>query len=94
MKNNTIKWSWMGFIFSIYYYAGYGNMKKALCLTLVYYIPVIGWLIAMIYAGAKANEELPIKKIQFNWKNVFFIIVIALVYVLLLTIEVYIEKKF
>lgn len=83
MENNKKEWSWWGFFFNIYYYAGYGNLKKAIILTLIYFIPLIGWLITMIYSGAKANEDLPIKKIPFSWIKVFIILVFISVYILL-----------
>ncbi len=71
-ENQNIKkgWSWMGFLFTGYYYAGYGKFKKGLFLGIVGIIPLVGMAIS-IYAGLKAREELPIKQELFNFKAVF-----------------------
>ena len=86
-ENTTVEkgWSWLGFFFMPYYYAGYGAMKKGVIaaavmgffagiqdethMTLMVISLVVGLSIA-IYGGLKAKEELPVKQQKFNWVNV------------------------
>lgn len=71
-------WSWLGFLFAPYYYAGYGGMKKGLIFGAVYAIPFVGLLGAIvicIYAGLKARQQLPIKQVAFSWGKVFVVFV-------------------
>jgi len=48
------------------YYAGYGKVKKGLLMALIGFIPLTVFCVN-IYAGFKANKELPVKKQEFNW---------------------------
>lgn len=60
-------WSWLGFLFAPYYYAGYGKLQKGITLAAISGImPLIGLGIA-IYGGIKAKQELPIGEVTFNW---------------------------
>ena len=72
---NKKGWSWMGFLFAPYYYAGYGQLKKGLVLAVISGIMPLVMIAVGIYGGLKARQELPIKEIEFNWKNVAFTIV-------------------
>lgn len=65
-------WSWMGFLFAPHYYAGYGQLKKGLVLAVISGVMPLVAIIVGIYGGLKANKELPIKEMEFNWKNVAF----------------------
>ena len=83
--NNKKGWSWLGFLFMPYYYAGYGALTKGIIaaavlglvagiqdvnhMALLALSLVIGLSVA-IYGGLKAREELPIKAQKFNWLNV------------------------
>lgn len=60
--------NWMGFLFAPYYYAGYGNVQKGIILAVIAFMPLTQ-IIVGIYAGKKANQELPILKQEFNWKK-------------------------
>lgn len=56
----------MGLLFNAAYYAGYGKAGKGAVLALIGFIPLT--LIGVcIYAGLKANQELPIGRQHFNW---------------------------
>ena len=88
MSENQAKekkgWSWLGFFFAPYYYAGYGDLKKGFIFAILYGIPFIG-LIAGIYGGLKARQELPIKQQEFQWKNVGIVAVVN--FVILIAIQ-------
>ena len=74
------KWSWFGFFFNVYYYAGYGNLKKAIILIIPsILIPIIGIVVA-VYCGLKAKQELPIGDMKFNWINVGITLLTAIVF--------------
>lgn len=75
--------SWMGLLFGPSYYAGYGNMKKAVIMALLSFMPLTG-LIVNVHCGLKANAELPVKEQAFQWKNVA---IIAGILILMLVIE-------
>jgi len=79
MSENQVEekkgWSWLGFFFAPYYYAGYGDLKKGIIFALLAGIPFVA-LIVGVYGGLKAREELPIKKQDFNWKNVGIAVVV------------------
>lgn len=86
-ENTAVKkrWSWLGFFFMPYYYAGYGALQKGIItaavmglfagiqderyITLMVISLIVGLSIA-IYGGLKAKEELPVKQQKFNWVNV------------------------
>jgi uncharacterized metal-binding protein len=81
-------WSWLGFFFMPYYYAGYGLLKKGLlfaCILgllvgvqpewnkIVYVIFLLLGFLILVYGGLNAKKDLPIKKEKFNWLNVFWV---------------------
>jgi hypothetical protein len=87
-NENEVKkgFSWLGFFFPSYYYAGYGKLGKGLILlALQIIIPIVGTLGVMIYGGIKARKELPIKEVSFKWLNVLimFIVSNALIFALM-----------
>lgn len=73
---NKQGWSWMGFLFAPFYYAGYGKIKKGFVLLLLQMLPFVG-LGVMIYAGLKARKELPIGISLFSWGGVWKMIGIS-----------------
>jgi len=79
MSENQVEekkgWSWLGFFFAPYYYAGYGDLKRGLIFAVLYAIPFIALAIG-IYGGLKAKKELPIKQQEFQWKNVGIAVVV------------------
>jgi len=87
MENNKEiqGWSWLGFLFMPYYYAGYGALKKGSIFALIagliagvdYTVSIVLFVITVmiglgiaVYGGLKAKAELPIKEQMFSWKNV------------------------
>lgn len=62
-------WSWLGFFFAPYYYAGYGNLPKGLVLAVISGIVPLFAIVVGVYGGLKAKKELPIGQQAFNWKN-------------------------
>lgn len=74
MSENEAKkrtWSWLGFFFAPYYYAGYGKLGKGILLGIVgVVIPILGFFIVGIIGALNAKKELPIGKEKFSWKNV------------------------
>lgn len=78
-KEEKKGWSWLGFLFNAYYFAGYGELKKAIMLIIPsVLIPIVGIGVA-VYGGLKAKQELPIGEVEFNWKNVGIVLAIAIV---------------
>jgi hypothetical protein len=78
-KNLQISgWSWMGFLFNIYYYAGYGKLKKAIIMSLLMLL-VIPMFIIPFYCGFKAKSELPRKQVPFSWGKVGIVVVVYMV---------------
>ena len=71
-------WSWMGFLFNIYYYAGYGKLKKAIIMSLLMLL-IIPMFIIPFYCGFKAKSELPIKQVPFSWGKVGIVVVVYMV---------------
>jgi hypothetical protein len=71
-------WSWMGFLFNIYYYAGYGKLKKAIIMSLLMLL-IIPMFIIPFYCGFKAKSELPIKQVPFSWGKVGILVLVYLV---------------
>lgn len=69
-------WSWMGFLFAPYYYAGYGNLNKGLVLAVISGLMPLFAIVVCVYGGIKAKEELPIGETEFNWKNVGIALVV------------------
>lgn len=72
-------WSWMGFLFAPHYYAGYGQLNKGLVLAIISGIMPLVAIAVGIYGGLKAHKELPIKEVEFSWKNVAFTVVTVIV---------------
>lgn len=60
--------SWMGLLFGGMYYAGYGKLGKGFIMGVLGFIPLTAIPIN-IYAGIKANKELPVGDQAFNWVN-------------------------
>lgn len=85
-------WSWLGFFFGPYYYAGYGMFKKGIILGFLSIIPIIGFGIP-IYCGIKAKKELPVGEKPFDWKSSFglFGVFAAIVFALLTIAAVVVE---
>ena len=83
MSENQVEekkgWSWLGFFFAPYYYSGYGELKKGIIFAMLAGIPLVA-LVVGVYGGLKAREELPIKKQNFNWKNVGIAVVINFIF--------------
>ncbi|WP_169752679.1 hypothetical protein [Campylobacter mucosalis] len=80
-------WSWIGFLFPAYYYAGYGKLKKGIIMAIIVSIPVINLVTALvvgIYGGINAKRELPIKEVPFNWGNVGIVLLVITVFLGLL----------
>lgn len=84
MEKNAIEinkkgWSWLGFLFAPHYYAGYGQLKKGLLLAVISGIMPLVAVAVGIYGGLKARQELPIKEVEFNWKNVAFTVITMII---------------
>lgn len=93
-KNVKKGWSWLGFLFMPYYYAGYGELTKGIIaaivagfmggiqpdtnIIIIIILLLIGLAIA-IYGGMNAKKELPIKEQKFSWKNVIIAVVVYIV---------------
>lgn len=71
--------SWMAFFFGGYYYAGYGNLKKAMIFIAISILIPMSGLIVNIYAGFKARQDLPIGQQEFNWKQSLGLLAISIV---------------
>lgn len=88
LENQTITtrtkgWSWMGFFFAYLYYAGYGKLKFAIILIVIFSIPSIGDFLAIfiaVYCGINAKKDLLVKQIPFNWDNVIIVIFAGLIF--------------
>ena len=78
-QENKTGWSWKGFFFAPYYYAGYGKLLKGIWLAVVtVLLPVIGLIAVAIVGGKYARKELTIGEVDFNWKNVGIVLAIAI----------------
>jgi hypothetical protein len=82
MEENQVEekkgWSWLGFFFAPYYYAGYGELKKGIIYGVISVIPFIGGLIVAIIGGRNARKDLPIGKQDFKWSAVGIVFAIVL----------------
>jgi hypothetical protein len=58
----------MALLFGPQYYAGYGNLKKGIILACVSALPITAFCVN-VYCALKANRDLPVGKVAFNWKN-------------------------
>jgi len=81
MEQTEVKqgWSWLGFFFAPYYYAGYGNLQKGLILAVVSGLMPLFAIFVGVYGGLKAKKELPIGNQEFNWKNVGIAVVVLVI---------------
>jgi len=81
MEQTEVKqgWSWLGFFFAPYYYAGYGNLQKGLILAVVSGLMPLFAIFVGVYGGLKAKQELPIGNQEFNWKNVGIAVVVLVI---------------
>lgn len=50
-------WSWLGFFFAPYYYAGYGNLPKGLVLAVISGIVPLFAIVVGVYGGLKAKKS-------------------------------------
>ena len=79
MESNQNKgWNWLAFFFAPAYYAGYGKLKKGIIYAVISGFPLFGIVIAIL-GGKNANKELPVGRVDFNWRNAVIAIVITLV---------------
>ena len=76
-------WSWLGFCFAPYYYAGYGDLKKGCIYAIIGAFPLFGIIIGII-AGKNARKDLPIGEEDFKWKNVAITVVLTVVSALIM----------
>ena len=58
--------NWLAFAFAPFYYAGYGKLGTGLLFALLGFIP-LAFIPVHLYAGFKANSDLPVGKTPFNW---------------------------
>lgn len=58
--------NWTTFAFAPFYYAGYGKFGTGLLFALLEFIP-LAFIPVHLYAGFKANSDLPVGKTPFNW---------------------------
>ncbi len=79
-------WSWLGFFFGPYYYAGYGKTLTAFLMGLFTLVPFVGLVIA-VYAGLNAKKELPIGKQKFKWADTIVLIVFMVIVITLYTLS-------
>jgi hypothetical protein len=82
MEENQVEekkgWSWFGFFFAPFYYAGYGELKKGIIYGIISFIPFIGGLAVAIIGGRNARKDLPIGKQDFKWSAVGIVFAIFL----------------
>jgi hypothetical protein len=69
-------WSWLGFLFAPYYYAGFGQWKKAIILMVLSFLVPLG---PNIYGGLKAKEQLPLGQGAYHWGKCLGMLGIAVV---------------
>jgi hypothetical protein len=74
--DNDKKFNWLAFFFASAYYAGYGKVGKGLVFALAGLVPLAA-LVANVYAGVKANRELPIGNVPFKWAPAIAVAVVA-----------------
>ena len=67
-----------GFIFNGAYYAGYGEFVKGLKMAAICGLCPILWPLVALYAGLKANSELPVKYCNFNWLDAIVVTLVAM----------------
>jgi len=92
-QDPTTKFNWVAFWFGPFYYAGYGKFLKGLVFVLLMALPPAGIVIA-IYAGKKANKELPVGNVPFKWGPAIGLLCIAMIYGGLLSVaEEHIKEK-
>ena len=77
-KSTNSGWSWMGFLFNAYYYAGYGKLQKGIIMMLLTGLIIPAFIIPF-YCGFKAKNELPIQQIPFSWGKVGILVLVAFV---------------
>ncbi|MDT8446694.1 MAG: hypothetical protein RRB13_07335 [bacterium] len=59
----------IAFFFAPFYYIGYGQIVRGIAFFFLSLIPV-GAILVSFWAGFRANKELPIGEVPFNWRNV------------------------
>lgn len=59
----------IAFFFAPFYYIGYGQVLRGVAFFLLSLLP-IGAIVVSFWAGFRANKELPVGEVPFNWRNV------------------------
>ncbi len=76
---NKTKFNWIAFLLNgAVYYAGYGKVKKGILLALIGFFPLTAFFVNL-YAGFKANKELPVKKEAFHWGKAISVLAVHVV---------------
>ncbi len=73
------KFNWLAFFTAPYYYAGYGKFLHGVVLSLVGVIPMTA-LLAALYGGLRANQEVETEGKKFNWVHAVAVGVIQIVF--------------
>ncbi|CAM8635325.1 hypothetical protein MCEMSE6_01559 [Oxalobacteraceae bacterium] len=76
--------NWKAFFFTVSYFAGFGNFKKALVFMLIGFHPLL-ILIVGIYGGKTANRDLPVENFKFSWVPAIGFLVLHSIYMNFMT---------
>ena len=79
----TKKFNLTAFIFNAAYYAGYSEFGKGIKMAIVCGLCPFLWQIIALYAGFKANSELPVGDIIFSWLDAIVVTLIFLSFVVI-----------
>ncbi len=71
--------NWKAFFFTVSYFVGFGNFKKALVFMLIGFHPLL-ILIVSIYGGKTANRDLPVENFKFSWVPAIGFLILHSVY--------------
>ncbi len=75
VESRLKSFSWLGFFFAPYYYAGYGKAVKGIIMAVIGFIPLTSLIVA-IYGGLQAKKELPVREQEFNWLHAIGVFVV------------------
>ena len=76
--DNDSGFSWYGLFFGPFYYAGYGEFRQAIFISVCSVIPFVGLMFAF-YCGFSAKKDLPMNEAKFDWKYAFYLLPIYFV---------------
>lgn len=70
------KFNVLALFFAPAYYAGYGKVGKGVVFAIIGFLPITA-IAVNIYAAFRANRDLPVKQVPFNWLFATLVLILS-----------------